>query len=181
VDPEVMNRPPRKKSENIISQPLLARVLSSALVILIGTSYVFITELQDGAPSERDTTMTFTTFVFFDLFNALSCRHNSRPCYELKWNSNPAFLVAIAFSLFGQYLVIYFPPFQRVFRTVPLEMGDLVYIFCLASTIFFFDVIRKLCFPRWFVEQEAKRAGEEEDEKSSMARKQMKLGEEFIV
>jgi P-type Ca2+ transporter type 2C len=147
-----MHRPPRKKSDNIITQQLLARVLTSALVILIGTTYVFITELEDGSPSERDTTMTFTTFVLFDLFNALSCRHNTRPAYELKWNSNPAFLVAILFSLFGQYLVIYFPPLQRIFRTVSIELHDILYVLCLASTIFVFDTLRKLCFPRWFTE-----------------------------
>jgi P-type Ca2+ transporter type 2C len=179
-----MSRPPRKKSENIISRPLLARVLTSALVILIGTSYVFITELQDGAPSERDTTMTFTTFVFFDLFNALSCRHNSRPCYELKWNSNPAFLLALAFSLFGQYLVIYFPPFQQVFRTVPLELRDLLYIAGLTSSIVVVDTVRKVCFPRWFVETTTKRGGESRiggGGVSSLGKGQMQFGEEFIV
>jgi magnesium-transporting ATPase (P-type) len=46
--------------------------------------------------------MTFTAFVMFDMFNALACRHNSKPVYELAWNSNGAFLLALAFSLGGQ-------------------------------------------------------------------------------
>lgn len=167
-----MNRPPRKKSDSIITPPLLARVLSSALVILIGTTYVFISELEDGAPSERDTTMTFTTFVLFDLFNALSCRHNTRPSYELKWNSNTAFLAAISFSLLGQYLVIYFPPLQHVFRTVSISINDVLYITCLASTIFVFDSIRKLCFPLWFVETETK---------SKRGKNNDKLGNEKMI
>ena len=30
--------------------------------------------MEDGKITPRDTTMTFTCFVFFDMFNALSCR-----------------------------------------------------------------------------------------------------------
>jgi hypothetical protein len=47
----------------------------------IGTLYVFVSEMKDGGVSKRDTTMTFTTFVMFDMFNALCCRHNSRPVF----------------------------------------------------------------------------------------------------
>ncbi len=31
-------------------------------------------QLNDNVITKRDTTMTFTCFVFFDMFNALSCR-----------------------------------------------------------------------------------------------------------
>ena len=37
-----------------------------------GTLFVFREEGEDGKITRRDTTMTFTTFVFFDMFNALS-------------------------------------------------------------------------------------------------------------
>jgi hypothetical protein len=30
--------------------------------------------MEDGVITPRDTTMTFTCFVLFDMFNALSCR-----------------------------------------------------------------------------------------------------------
>ncbi len=30
--------------------------------------------MNNGEVTSRDTTMTFTCFVFFDMFNALSCR-----------------------------------------------------------------------------------------------------------
>jgi hypothetical protein len=36
-------------------------------------SYVFF-QMSDNVITPRDTTMTFTCFVFFDMFNALSCR-----------------------------------------------------------------------------------------------------------
>ncbi len=118
VDSTVMKRPPRKRTDDVITRAMLARVVSSGVLILLGTWYVFIHEMEDGAISSRDLTMTFTTFVLFDMFNALTCRHNTKTIFEVPWNSNPAFLAAAAFSLLGQLLVIYFPPLQRVFRTV---------------------------------------------------------------
>lgn len=147
-----MNRPPRKKTENILTRPLMARVFSSALIILIGTTYVFLTELEDGLISERDTTMTFTTFIFYDLFNALSCRHNTLPIYKLNFFSNSSFLLAIFFSLIGQMLVIFTSPFQNIFRTVTIGFNDILYIIILTSSILFVDIIRKNYFPKWFVE-----------------------------
>lgn len=116
VDSSVTNRPPRKRTDDIITKPLIFRVLTSALLILCGTTYVFLKEMDDSstntAPSARDLTMTFTAFVFFDIFNALTCRHNHRPVYELSWNSNMMYIFASLFSIGGQLLVIYFPPLQ---------------------------------------------------------------------
>ena len=34
--------------------------------------------MEDGVVTHRDTTMTFTCFVFFDMFNALACRSQVR-------------------------------------------------------------------------------------------------------
>ncbi len=43
--------------------------------------------------------LTFTTFVMFDMFNSLVCRHNSKPIFEpLVRNSNSTYLLAAAFS-----------------------------------------------------------------------------------
>jgi Ca2+-transporting ATPase len=165
VDPAVMQRPPRKRSEDIITRPLMYRVLTSGLLILAGTMYIFVHEMEDGAISSRDLTMTFTTFVMFDMFNALVCRHNSRPVYELSWSSNKAFLAALAFSLLGQCLVVYFPPLQKVFRTVTLNFEDISFVVFLASTMLVLDTIRKKYFPQLFTEQLATQAAEKEKAK----------------
>lgn len=114
--------------------------------------YIFLHEMEDGAISSRDLTMTFTTFVMFDMFNALVCRHNSRIVFELQWGSNKAFLLALLFSLTGQFLVIYCPPLQKVFRTVALSLEDIMFVILMASSMIIVDSIRKKCFPNIFTE-----------------------------
>lgn len=126
-------------------------ILSFAIFIP-GTVCVFLFEMEDGKVSSRDRTMTFTTFVMFDMFNALACRHNNRPVFELSWNSNKAFLLAMAFSLLGQTAVLYFPPLQKVFRTVSLSFTDLIFVVILTSSMLVLDTVRKEYFPSIFTE-----------------------------
>lgn len=172
VDASVMQRPPRKRSDDIITKPLIMRVITSGLLILAGTMYVFLHEIQDGEISSRDLTMTFTCFVMFDMFNALACRHNVRSLLEISWISNKAFLLALGFSLGGQMMVIYFPPLQNVFRTVPLSADDLVFVFFLSSTMLLLDTIRKKYLYHIFTEVVANPYGPD---------KIAKKGETFMV
>ena len=108
-----MRRPPRRATDPILNRALGIRVLTNAALITVGTLYVFWKEMgHDGIVSKRDTTMTFTTFVSFDMWNALACRHAEKPILFLSPFSNIPFLLAIGGSLVGQLLVIYFPPLQ---------------------------------------------------------------------
>lgn len=148
VDHEVMNKPPRKRTDKILTHLLLKRVAQSAVMIIIGTLYVFIKEMSDGGEiTARDTTMTFTCFVFYDMFNALACRHYSKSIFELGLTNN-MFNFAVAGSLLGQLCAIYVPFFQSVFQTEALLLGDLFRLLLVTSTVFIGDEIRKYLLKR---------------------------------
>lgn len=146
VDPDVMSRPPRKRNAPVLTWPLITRVLTSATIIMFGTMAVYTHEmLSDGEVSKRDTTMTFTCFVLFDMFNALNCRSEGKSILrgEVGLFSNTLFNWAVSLSLGGQILVIYFPWLQEVFQTEALGFFDLVGLVMLASTVFWADEGRK--------------------------------------
>ncbi|KAK3328813.1 hypothetical protein B0H66DRAFT_571605 [Apodospora peruviana] len=129
VDKDVMNRPPRRRNDAVLTRPLVTRVLTSAFIIMLGTMMVYTREmLDDGEVTRRDTTMTFTCFVLFDMFNALTCRSESKSVLrgEVGVFSNTLFNWAVSLSLAGQLLVIYFPWLQEVFQTEALGLSDLV-------------------------------------------------------
>lgn len=135
VDPDVIRKPPRNVRDSIITRSLIVKVLVSAFIIVSGTLFVFWRELQDNMITPRDTTMTFTCFVFFDMFNALSSRSQTRLVHELGLCSNRAFCFAVLASIFGQLLVVYFPPLQRVFQTESLSVYDLLFLLGLTSSV----------------------------------------------
>lgn len=147
VDHEVMNKPPRRRDAEILTPQVIKRVLQSAAMIIIGTLYIFIREMQDNEVTARDTTMTFTCFVMYDMFNALSCRHYSRLVFELGF-TNKMFNLAVAGSLIGQLCAIYVPFLQSVFQTEALSFGDLVRLFFITSSVFIGDEVRKYLMRR---------------------------------
>jgi len=147
VDPLVMSRPPRSKKERVLTRPLIQRVLTQAFVITLGTLGIYIREMAiDGIVTARDTTMTFTAFVLFDMFNALTCRSEGKPFMrgEMGLFKNKAFNAAVGASLLGQAFVVYLPFLQRAFQTEALSFDDWVFLILITSTVFWVDEIRKL-------------------------------------
>lgn len=155
VDPRVMHVPPRSRNTNVLTKRLLQRVFTQAAFIMVGTLSVYIHEMLDiddptthtktRAVTKRDTTMTFTTFVLFDMFNALTCRSESKSVLtgELKILGNKMFGYAVGGSLLGQACVIYLPFLQRVFQTEAIGLFDILKLMCLASSVLWVDEIRK--------------------------------------
>lgn len=153
VDPTLFQQPPRARNARVLTPRLIKRVLQSALIILFGTLFTYVSNLtaEDLAAhsvSSRDTTLTFTQFVLFDMFNALTCRSASKSVLlgELPFwgkGGNHMFNYAVLGSLLGQGLVIYFPPLQSVFQTEALSAGDLLRLVVMASLVLWVDEGRK--------------------------------------
>lgn len=145
VDPDVMNRPPRRRNDPVLTKALVTRVLTSASIIMLGTMLVYSREMLDGQVTRRDTTMTFTCFVFFDMFNALNCRSESKSILagEIGLLTNNLFNWAVSLSVLCQLLVVYFPWLQSTFQTEALGFFDLVRLVVLCSTVFWADELRK--------------------------------------
>lgn len=139
----------------------MVNILLSAFIIICGTLWVFKMTLEDGKMTARDTTMTFTCFVFFDMFNALryikktnlfpnlinhlsSSRSQEKLISEIGFFSNRVFCVAVLLSILGQLAVIYFPPLQYIFQTEALALEDLLLLAGLSSSVFIICEAKKL-------------------------------------
>lgn len=150
VDKDVLKQKPRNTKEPMITRHLIINVLLSASIIILGTLWVYNREMVNGNTA-RDTTMTFTCFVFFDMFNALSCRSQTKSIFTIGLWSNKMFLVAVTLSVIGQMFVIYFPPLQRIFQTEALTAKDLLFLAALTSSVFVISEIKK------FIERQLQR------------------------
>uniref|UniRef100_A0A8C3LRX9 P-type Ca(2+) transporter n=1 Tax=Chrysolophus pictus TaxID=9089 RepID=A0A8C3LRX9_CHRPC len=135
VDKDVIQKPPRNLKDSILTKNLIVKILVSSVIIVCGTLFVFWRELRDNVITPRDTTMTFTCFVFFDMFNALSSRSQTKSVFEIGLCSNKMFCYAVLGSIMGQLLVIYFPPLQKVFQTESLSVLDLLFLLGLTSSV----------------------------------------------
>ncbi|KAJ2445018.1 High affinity Ca2+/Mn2+ P-type ATPase-like protein [Coemansia sp. RSA 2440] len=62
VDPEVMKQPPRRRDADIITRQLVTRVFTAASFIVAGTMAIYVSEMQDGEVTARDTSMVSIEF-----------------------------------------------------------------------------------------------------------------------
>lgn len=151
VDPTIMSAPPRPRHARVLTRRVIQRILTSATIIMLGTLAIYIREMaRDHSVTARDTTMTFTCFVFFDMFNALTCRSEAKSVLrgEVGLLSNRMFNVAVLGSLLGQAAVVYVPVLQGIFQTEALGLWDLVRLAGIASSVFWVDEGRKWYFWR---------------------------------
>jgi len=149
---EAISQPPRNLKASIVDLRMIAKVLMSAFLMVVGTMWIFLDAIPEGtktlaemneAPKEA-TTIAFTTFVLFQLFNAYNCRSFVRSVFSLGLFSNLYLLLSVAGSLITQLVVIFLPFLQRVFRTAPLTGHQLCMCVAVGSSVFIFDELWKL-------------------------------------
>ena len=117
---DLLNRPPTKRSENIISKKMLARIFANGIYISVIFMLQHFTNFLNAAP-EQESTVLFTLFVVFQLFNAFNCRElDDTPMYRNLFN-NRLMLGVFVLVLFLQVAITQVG--GAVFETVPLSLG----------------------------------------------------------
>ena len=121
---DVMSRKPER--EDILPQRNLFRIVLAGIVMAIGTLAIYMYKLSTG--DDGATTVAFTTFVMFQIFNVFNCKSQSG-------FSNKLLFLAIVTSFILQLFVVYLPPLQGIFRTEPISIMDWILIVLVASLI----------------------------------------------
>jgi P-type Ca2+ transporter type 2C len=114
VDRTVMMRPPRNPHDSILSQSVCLQIFCIGLSIAGGVLAACYYGLQESAPLAQ--TMTCTTLVVLEMIKVQMVRAQ----YNMSFFSNPYIIFALASSLLLQLLIVYVPPLQTLFGTVPL-------------------------------------------------------------
>ena len=135
VEPSEANVMERKPSKgNIIPKRNLIRIVIAGIVMSIGTLLLYVYKLNSGASVITATTVAFTVFVMYQIFNVFNCKAKGMI-------PNKTLLIAVAASFLLQLCVIYLPFLQGIFRTTAISYMDWVLIVVVASTIFLSEFI----------------------------------------
>ncbi|XP_037802205.1 calcium-transporting ATPase type 2C member 1-like isoform X4 [Penaeus monodon] len=143
IDEDVKVQPPRDTKKDLITPKIIRNCVISAAVIICGTMWVFRSEMMDGVVTARDTTMTFSCFVMYDMFNAMSCRSEGKSVLEIGLTSNWYLFIALTATIGCLLGVVYLPFLQWVFQTEGLHITDWIYLLCLTSTVLLVSELRK--------------------------------------
>jgi Ca2+-transporting ATPase len=147
ADPAVMQRPPRPRGEGVLTRRMCVDIALVGLVTACGSLFVLDASLPGGLIEGNGTlayaqTMTFTTLVLFQLFNAFNARSEDRSVLDGLFRS-PWLWAAVLLSLLLQAAAVHLPVLQRAFATVSLSLGDWMFCVAVASSVLVFGEVRK--------------------------------------
>ncbi|MCX7912511.1 MAG: calcium-transporting P-type ATPase, PMR1-type [Dehalococcoidales bacterium] len=146
---DVMDEPPRQAKTGIVYIGMLMRIGFIALIIFAATFFLFQCQLSSEG-IEKARTIAFTTIVAAEWFNAFNARSDRKSVFKLGFFSNRWLIYAIGAGIALQMTVIYAPPLQKLFYTVPLGPGDWGIIVLMAASVLVVEELRKLIAPRLF-------------------------------
>lgn len=122
----IMNRKP--ENENILPGRNLMKIIFAGIVMAVGTLMIYYWALLSGCSLVKATTIAFTVFVMFQIFNVFNCKAKGE-------FSNRLLLISITASFLMQLAVVYLPFLQGIFKTTALSLIDWGLIFIVASLI----------------------------------------------
>ena len=151
VDPEiddVMSRPPRRPTDRLIDREMWRGIVSIGLVMGIATLLTMDIFLPGGLVEGSDTldvarTAGFTALVFAQFFNAFNSRSETTSAFCHLF-SNGWLWASVGLGVVLQIAVVQLPLLQTAFGTVSMDPGHWAVAVAMASTVLWFDELRKL-------------------------------------
>jgi len=145
-DGDEMKRKPVPRNDRLLSRETLLRVALMTPMIAAVTFGWFAWRLGQGLPEALVRTETFTVLAMCQWFNVLNCESATRSALRLRRGllKNPWLLGGLSLSVLLQGLVLYAPPMNALFHTVPLAPASLLPLAALASAVLWAEELRKL-------------------------------------
>ena len=153
---DVMDRPPRPRSERLLNLGVIFRgyvflgVIEAALVmsgffwVLLSSGWAWGQQLSFTDPVYlKATSMVFAGIVLAQMGNLLACQTNRTSVLEVGIFKNRWILRGIAFSVAILLAIIYIPPFQELFGTTALGLTEWIYLLTFVPVMFLADELRK--------------------------------------
>ncbi len=133
----VMQRPPRRADEPILSAFLAWRIVFVSVVLVIGVFGIFLWLRASGVDIDTARTASVNTLVMFEVFYLLNVRKlQSSPLDGLFGRQARILWAAIATVLVFQLLFTYAPFMQWLFHTRPLPPAIWAATIAIALTVF---------------------------------------------
>ncbi|MED1469590.1 calcium-translocating P-type ATPase, SERCA-type [Bacillus salipaludis] len=129
----VMKRKPRSPNEGVFSRGLGWKVVSRGFLIGLVTLLAFMIVYQnDSSRLDYAQTIAFATLVMAQLIHVFDCR-SEKSVLSRNPFGNQYLVWAVISSLVLVLVVIYYPPLQPVFHTLPILAKDWLLILGLSS------------------------------------------------
>ncbi|MFB7225453.1 cation-translocating P-type ATPase [Streptomyces sp. NPDC056227] len=153
-EPDVMDRPPRSRSERLFSTAVMGRILFLGGIQALGVTAAFFWHIhasgipysdftQDNPVYREAITIVQAGIVVSQFFNALAVRTDRQSLFRIGLLSNPWLIAAGCFGITLMAAISYLPPLQALFNTAPLGAGDWAILACFGALLLAAEETRK--------------------------------------
>ncbi|MCB0157646.1 MAG: cation-transporting P-type ATPase, partial [Caldilineaceae bacterium] len=157
AEPGVMDRPPRRLSEHVISRALLVRAYvwlgpAQALIAMAAFYYQYwqngfagqwLDLPGDGWIYASATAMTLAAVVTTQIGNLFAQRTTRMSIVHVGFFSNRLVWYGIVSEVVLIFLLVYVPLLQRIFGTAAFDLRNWIFLFAWAPTLLVIDEVRK--------------------------------------
>jgi Ca2+-transporting ATPase len=155
--PGLMELPPKRRGENIVTRPMLWNIFTTAAFFIVvmmglllgmeyGNWFAGAGEPNREFPNftTRQVSIFFTVYIFFQVWNEINCRSLVPEVSGFRGLSrNPVFLAIVASTVIVQVLIVSFG--GGIFQVEPLGVRDwLVIAAGTASVLVFAEITRRV-------------------------------------
>ncbi|GAB4257546.1 MAG: cation-transporting P-type ATPase [Methylomicrobium sp.] len=150
-EPNVMQRPPRGRSEAMLSGLLLWRIVFVSFLFFAGIYGIFLWSQEHGSTLEEARTYAVNTLVALEVFYLLNVRYLSGSSLSLnQLFGSKAITIAVLVVFTLQAIFTYAPFMETFFDTRPIDFLHGLEIFGIGLSLFIILELEKLIRRRWF-------------------------------
>ena len=128
AEKDIMNRPPRPPKENLFAGGLVARILTTGIMMAAAAIFIQSWTAEQGYNIRTQQTAVFTTLCLVQLGNALSARSVYHSMFSSTVFGNRGMWGAIVLTIILQLIIVYTPFLQVIFKTTFLEWNVMLNI-----------------------------------------------------
>ncbi|GIU93967.1 MAG: ATPase [Gaiellaceae bacterium] len=133
-EPDLMQRPPRRRAEGIFTRPVVGLIVLGGAWSALANLLLFLWALDTGRETEEAMSLVFTSLVLTEFLKAYSYRSDRRSVLERTF-ANRWLNLAVAWELTLLCLVLYVPFLQHAFGTVGPSLEEWALVLAVAATI----------------------------------------------
>lgn len=131
----VMRRPPRSPRESLFANGMWQHMIWVGLLMGGITLLTQAWALHSGSAHWQ--TMVFTVLTLSQLAHVMAIRSEKESLFSIGFLSNRPMAGALALTFMLQMATIYVPALNVIFKTVPLDLNELLLCLFLSSIVFF--------------------------------------------
>lgn len=134
VEANIMKRPPRSPTKNIFSNGMALHILWVGF--LMGVVTIGMQAYAIHYANTHWQTMAFTVLCFSQLGHVMVIRSGQYSIFKIGLFSNKPMIGALLLTASLQFMVIYIPFFNEIFKTAPLTLNELLLTLAVSSIVF---------------------------------------------